>query len=148
MQAHTSPLLVFSQDELNHNLSIPTFKSDREIYFIAQAVEEEGDEVSYLKRETEDHVIVIEPHIPAEMSVFEKKEALENIVARFIADEKLEEYSIVSDTPKALPIIRNLHPKSLIYNCVRDYTTSNPKLEQEMITRADVVLNTGHVYLH
>lgn len=147
MHVQTNPVIVFSIDEVNSSLSIPAFNSEREIYFISTPIED-TDGPTYVRKETKDHVIVMEPHLPSELSVFDKKEALKQLVEKFIQDEKIEDYSIVSDTPKFLPVIRNLKPKTLIYNCIQDYSATHPVLEQEMIVRADVVLNTGHVYLN
>ena len=43
-----------------------------------------------------------------------------------------------------MPLIRELTPKAVLYDCIADYSDEGGELERDMFSRADVVLTSSH----
>jgi glycosyltransferase involved in cell wall biosynthesis len=143
-----SDLIVFSLNHWNSSFErteqiMSRYACYRRVYFIEIPIIGISAEPKYLIRETRDDVRVVEPYLPENFSVFEQKAALVEIIRDLIRDEKIVEYSVWTDTPKAMPLIRNLEPKALMYDCLDDYSLTNPQLEKEIFKVADVVFASG-----
>ena len=148
LNAPNSDLIVFSLERWGSSFSrtsqiMSRFARHRNVFFIETPVVGVSKSPMYILRETRDDVMVIEPYLPAEISVFDQKDALIEIVNKLIDDENIKNYSIWTDTPKAVPFFRHLEPKALVYDCMEDYSVTHPELEKEIFNRADVVLTSG-----
>ncbi len=146
--AQNTDLIVFSLERWGSSFSrtsqiMSRFASHRKVYFIETPVLGVSKNPLYLLRETRDDVMVIEPYLPEETSVFEQKQALIEIVNKLIDDENIKNFTIWTDTPKSIPFFRHLEPKALIYDCLQDYSVTNPELEKELFNRADLVFTSG-----
>lgn len=146
--APNSDLIVFSLERWGSSFSrtsqiMSRFARHRNVFFIETPIVGVSKTPMYLLRETRDDVMVIEPYLPEEISVFDQKDALIEIVNKLMEDEKITNFSIWTDTPKAMPFFRHLEPKALIYDCLKDYSLTHPELEKEIFNRADVVLTSG-----
>ena len=143
-----SDLIAFSLNRWNSSFErteqiMSRYARYRRVYFFEVPVIGISKEPQYLIRETRDDVKVVEPYLPDHLSVFEQKAALVELIKDLIRDEDIKEYSVWSDTPKAMPLIRSLKPVALMYDCLLDYSVTNPELEKEIFDRADVVFASG-----
>ena len=146
--AQTTDLIVFSSHRWDSTFTrtsqmMSRFSRYRKVYYIENPIFGVSKEPIYVLRETRDDVMVIEPYIPGETSVFEQKDAFISILAKLLHDEKITQYTIWSDSPKIMPLIRGLNPQAMIYDCIADYSVTNPELEKEMLEKADLVITNG-----
>lgn len=143
-----SDLIVFSFDKFGSD-SIRTTKQmnrfalNRRVYFIEAPIIGIAQSPTYFLRKSEHQVIVIQPYLPAETSVFEQKTMMLDLLKELVADENISHYTIWTDTPKAMPFIRNLSAEIIVYDCLKNYSLSHTELEQELFQYADVVLTSG-----
>lgn len=79
----------------------------------------------------------IQPYLPSELSVFEKRDAMIAVIKELIVNEDIRDYIIWTDTPKAMPFIRNLNALTVIYDRTQDYSRTYPELESELLQYAD-----------
>lgn len=77
--------------------------------------------------------------LPREISVFEEKELMLNKVRNFISSAGLYDYSIWTDTPKAMKFIRHLNPESITYCQSMDDEENFPELTKELTEYADEI---------
>jgi UDP-galactopyranose mutase len=141
-------LIVFSSHKFDSNeVRTPTlmgqFANRKRVYFIESPIMGVSSTPTYFLKKNDHEVTIIQPYLPSEISVFEQHEASLNLVKELIADEQLSHYTLWTDTPKAMPFIRHLNPEIIVYDCLRDYSKSNPELEHELFQYADVVLTSG-----
>lgn len=141
-------LIVFSHERWNSSFSrtsqiMSHFSKYRRVYFFEEPILGVSQNPIYLLRETRDDVVVVEPYLSSDMSIFEQKNALLEVIKKFINDETITEFSVWSDTPKAMPLIRSMRPKVVIYDCIADYSQTLNELETEMFNAADVVLTSS-----
>lgn len=146
--AQTTDLIVFSSHRWDSTFTrtsqmMSRFSRYRKVYYIENPIFGVSKEPIYVLRETRDDVMVIEPYIPAETSVFEQKDAFISILMKLLQDEKITKYTIWSDSPKIMPLIRGLNPQAVIYDCITDYSVTNSELEKEMFEKADLVMTGG-----
>lgn len=143
-----SDLIVFSLNHFGSDLVRTTkhmskLAQHRRVYFVESPIIGVSKTPTYFLKKNEHEVIVIQPYLPEQMSVFERKDALIGILKEMIADENISGYTVWTDTPKAMPFIRTLNPEIIVYDCVRDYCQSHPELEKELYQYADVVLTSA-----
>lgn len=146
--AHNTDLIVFSVERWGSSFTrtsqiMSRFARHRKVFFFEAPIVGISQTAVYLLRETRDDVIVVEPYLPEEMSIFEQKAALVEVVNKLIVDEKISKFSIWTDTPKALPFFRHLKPEAVIYDCLLDYSEMAPELEKEVFNTADLVLTSA-----
>lgn len=138
-------LIVFSFNQFRSDSPrtsnvLKRLAKNRNIYFFQTPIVGVSEGPTYLIQQDDEHVKVVQPYIPSELSVFEQKDALNEIIHHVFEEEDIQDYSIWTDTPKAMPFIRNLHPEFLIYDRLNDHSIPNPELEAEMMRRAHVVI--------
>lgn len=146
--AQNTDMIVFSQERWGSSFTrtsqiMSRFARHRRVFFFEAPIVGVSKNPLYLLRETRDDVMVVEPYLPEEMSVFDQKIALVEIVNKLIDDEKIKNFSIWTDTPKAVPLFRHLQTKAIIYDCLQDYSVTNPELETEIFNLADLVMTSG-----
>ena len=144
-----SDLLAFSQERWNSSFGrtsqiMSRFARYRRVFYIESPIVGVAKTPVYLLRETRDDVVVVEIHLPDDLSVFEQKEAMIKVIRDFMKDESISDYTIWTDTPKSLPLIRSLSPYAMIYDCVKDYSQTHTELEREILDMADLVLTSCH----
>ena len=141
-------LIVFSSDNFDSNeLRTPTlmtqFANRKRVYFIEDPIIGVSTIPTYFLKKNDHEVTIIQPYLPSETSIFDQHETSLNLVKELIADEHVSHYTIWTDTPKAMPYIRHLSPEIIVYDCLKDYSETNPELEHELFQYADVVLTSG-----
>ena len=143
-----SDLIVFSHNHFGSEDSRTTrlmnkFASQRRVFFIESPIIGKTKEPTYYITREENEVMIVKPYLPAEMSVFERKSAIQALIKELIADENISHYTIWTDTPKAMPFVRHLSAEIIVYDCVKSYILTHPELEQELYQHADIVLTSG-----
>lgn len=142
-----SDLIVFSLNKWSASFErteqiISRYARYRRVYFFEVPVIGFTEKPQYLIRETRDDVRVVESYLPSNLSIFEQKAALLELLKDLIRDEKVQTYSVWTDTPKAMPLIRSLTPAAIMYDCQMDYSQTHPELEKEIFGRADIVFTS------
>jgi hypothetical protein len=117
-----------------------TLKSHQNTYIFQTPVFVTELSASYVIHTNPSHEMLVQPYIPQEISVFDQKDALSEIIQEVIGNEKLSHYSIWANSAKAMPFIRNLHPDFLVYDHSEKKLGVNPELEREMLKRANLIL--------
>ena len=141
-------LIVFSLDTFNaHKLRTSTVVTNlaqkRRVYYIETPVTGVSTFATYFLQKNDDDITVVKPYLPGDISVFEQKALLQDILHELMEEENITHYSIWTDTPRAMPFIRDLTPEYLIYDCLVDHSQTHPALEREMFKRAHVVITSG-----
>ncbi len=143
-----SDLVVFSLNHFGSDLvrtskHMSRLAQHRRVFFVEYPIIGVSKTPTYFLKKNEQEVIIIQPYLPGELSVFERKDAILGILKELIADENITGYTIWTDTPKAIPFIRNLSAEIIVYDCVKNYCLSNPELEKELYEYADVVITSA-----
>ena len=133
----------FGSDEVRTSTLMASFALRKRVYFIESPIIRVAKKATYFLKKNEHEVTVIQPYLPGETSLFEQKQAMQDILKELIRDENIIHYTIWTDTPKSMPYIRNLNSEIIVYDCIKNYSISRPELEQELFQYADVVLTSG-----
>ncbi len=144
-----SDLIVFSSnnfgsDQVRTSNVMIRFALRKRVFFIESAIIGVANEATYFIKKNEHEVTIVQPYLPADMSIFEQKQAMMNLVKELIIDENIMHYTVWTDTPKSMSYIRKLNSEMIVYDCINSYTNSVPELEEELFEYADVVLTSGH----
>lgn len=137
-------LMMFSQQtfdsqELRTARVAKSMAKERKVYFIEPAIKGIALRPTYFLQDI-GNIKVIRPYLPGNTSVFELKEMLISVINELLADEDLTYYSVWTDTPKALPVIRQLDPEFLIYDRMTGENTMFTELDLELQQRSTMVL--------
>ncbi len=140
-------LIVFSSDEFGSE-DLRTSKlmshlahSHRVFFFHKPLVGMTKKSTFYYSKESH-AVTVVQPYLPSDMSVFDQKQGLLNLIKDFIRAEKIQHLTIWTDSPEATPLIRHLNAEVVIYDKALRAQTSSNHLEQELLQKADLILNS------
>jgi hypothetical protein len=144
----TTDLVVFSltpyhSENCRTSKVVRDLSSKRRVYFIESPISGVSTFPTYFLQKNDEGVTVVKPYLPGDTSVFEQKAMLLQIINSLIEDENISHYSVWSDTPKAVPFIRELKAEFVVYDCLHDYSQTHHELEREMLNRSDVVLTSG-----
>lgn len=145
--ASVSNLLVFSSDrfasvQVRTTRLMAEFGQHKNVFFVEEPLIGLGQKACYLLQKHEQtEITIIQPYLPANLSVFERRDELTTLIKEFLTDESIEHYAIWADTPKSMPFIRYLNPEIIIYDCLLVDGLYH-ELEQEMLEYADVVLTS------
>jgi hypothetical protein len=134
---------AYASDEVRTTRVMATFAEKKRVYFFEAPIVGVTDSNTYFIKKEENGIIIIQPYLAGNNSVFERKDALLSLIKEFIHDEHISHYTIWTDTPKAMPFIRSLNAEIIIYDCLKDYSASHVDLEKELFQYADVVLTSG-----
>lgn len=139
-------LIVFSDvhfETSSYGQVLGQLSHERKIYFFQTPIYGVASCSTYMIQKNETAVTVIQPYVPHDLSWFEQKNAFNKIIHQVIEDENILEYTIWTNTPKAMPHIRTLTPDLLIYDCSFEHEMIYPELEKELRRKADLVLTSG-----
>lgn len=141
-------LIVFSSDKFgSENLRTSSLMTEfalkKRVYFIEAPIMNVSKEATYFIKKNDHEVCIIQPYLPADTSIFEQKKAVLDLLKEFLVEENISHYTMWTDTPKAMHFIRHLNPGIIIYDCLKDFSKTNPELEKELFEYADVVLTSG-----
>lgn len=133
----------FGSSEVRTSKLMVTFAKRKRVYFFESPIIGVASSPTYFLSKNDHEVTIIQPYLPANLSVFEQKEALLNLIKELIADENILHYTLWTDTPKSMPFIRKLNSEINIYDCLKNYSLTHAELEQELFQYADLTLTTG-----
>ena len=134
---------AYGSDEVRTSAVMGTFAENKRVYFFEAPIVGVTDSNTYFLKKEENGITIIQPYLAGNTSVFERKDALLSLLKELIHDENISHYTVWTDTPKAMPLIRNLSAEIIIYDCLKDYSVSHVELEKELFQYADVVLTSG-----
>ncbi len=142
----TNDLIMFSSKPFgSHQLRTSEmakhFSQKRRVYFFAAPVIGLINYPTYHLLDEASSLVIVQPHLPSELSVFEKRDALIGLLRELVHDEHLSHYSFWTDTAKAMPFIRHLCAEQIIYDQNPLDVRANPELTKELEQYADVVLS-------
>ncbi|MDB5390009.1 MAG: UDP-galactopyranose mutase [Planctomycetaceae bacterium] len=148
-------LIVFSHLRWNFVWQRPQhllsrFSQQRRVYFIEEPTRGEGPtrwEVS----EPSPNVFICHPVTPADGHGFhlEQMETLDELIRQLLVEHKISCYAVWFYTPMAFPLLANLRPQAIIYDCMDELSAflhAPPELlqhEADLLKRADVVFTGG-----
>jgi hypothetical protein len=115
----------------------------RRVFFIERPVFSSSGGSTYYIVEVNSNLFVVRPYLDAETSVFEQKQTLQALIKDLLLDEHISHYSLWTDTPTAMPYMRDLSPEVIVYDNVKDHSQTHPQLEKELLQYADEVLTHG-----
>jgi UDP-galactopyranose mutase len=150
-----APLVVFSHLRWSFVFQRPQHLLTRlashfDVYFVEEPVFTDG--MPHLKRTlAELGVQVLTPHTNVRAPGFhdDQMAALKSLVADFLAERRISEPLVWLYTPMALPLVADLEPRALVYDCMDDLASfkfAPPELvqrEARLMELADVVLTGG-----
>jgi hypothetical protein len=133
----------YGSEEVRTTSVMNDLAEKKRVYFFEAPVIGVTPSATYFIQKESNGVILVKPYLPKDISVFEHKAMLLNLLKELIHDEHLTHYTLWTDTPKAMPFIRNLSAEIIVYDCLNDYSYSNNELEKELLLYADVVLTNA-----
>lgn len=139
-------LIVFSEEHFDTSSFcqvLGQLSHERNIYFFQTPIYGVASCSSYIIQKTNTAVTIVQPYIPDDLSVFNQRNAFNKIIHEVMEDENIRDYNIWTNTARAMPHIRTLAPELLIYDCALDHEMTNPELEKEIRSKADLVLSSG-----
>lgn len=152
----TTPLIVFSHLRWDFVFQRPQHLLSRiahqhRVIFIEEPVFEAGSEPKFEFRNPCDNVMVVRPVTPVDMHGYHDDQLalLKPMVQQLIFDEELDDYLVWFYTPMALPLLADLDPLAVIYDCMDELSAFRgaPKQmrqrESALLKRADLVLTGG-----
>lgn len=146
-------LIVFSLQHFYTDKSptaqmLSRLSQHRHIIYFQAPIFGVAQEPTYLLQKSDEHITVVQPYIPVDISVFDQKDVINEIIHEVLEEEQVDSYSIWTDTPKAMPFIRELHPEVLVYDGREANNYSNPELEEEITKKADLILKPQKLLMH
>jgi glycosyltransferase involved in cell wall biosynthesis len=152
----TPPLIVFSHLRWDFVYQRPQHLLSRiahmhRVIFIEEPVYEEGAQAKFEYRNPCDNVLVVRPITGVNTHGFhdDQLKVLKPLVQQLLNDEALEEYMVWFYTPMALPLLAELKPKAVIYDCMDELAAFKGaprqmrQRESALLKRADLVLTGG-----
>jgi len=142
-------LIVFSSEafgstEVRTTKLITHLALTKRVYFIEAPIIGLSKDPTYFLKKNEHEVTIIQPYLPAQLSVFEQKHVLLELIKELIHDENIIHYTAWTDSPKSMAFIRNLSSEIVVYDCIHNYSNSHPELEQEIFQYADLILTASY----
>ena len=105
------------------------------------------NEITYLN---EEHLWVITPHIPADITPEKKVSAQRSLLDMLIDVKKINEYIVWYYSPVAYQFSHHLNPELIVYDCMDELSAfkfAPPELKQNeaiVFKKADIVFTGGH----
>ena len=124
--------------------------NDYHVVVVEEPVHTDGP--AYLERITPcAGVEVLRAHTPVAAAGFhdDQLSALTPMIAGYLADQKIDDYLVWFYTPMALPLLNDLTPRAVIYDCMDELSAfkNAPRQmrqrESALLKRADLVLTGG-----
>ncbi|MEP7056428.1 MAG: glycosyltransferase [Caldimonas sp.] len=147
-----SHLIVFSHLRWNFVFQRPQHLLSRlsghyHVVFVEEPVRTEGP--AYLERTTPSPgVEVLRPHTPIDAVGFHDDQlpALEPLLARYLADNLIDDYAVWFYTPMALPLLTDLRPRAVVYDCM-DELAAFKNAPRQMRQRETALLKIAQLVL-
>jgi UDP-galactopyranose mutase len=153
---HATDVVVFSHLRWNFVYQRPQHVLSRlaayaRVIFIEEPVPSAGDELTFEISEPQPNVIVVRPHSPLDSPGFSNEQLalLKSRLRALLAGQNIDRFCAWFYTPMALPLIDDLQPELVIYDCMDAldaFLHAPPELrlrEEALLRRADVVFTGG-----
>jgi glycosyltransferase involved in cell wall biosynthesis len=120
---------------------------NRRVFFVEEAVIDDGP--ARLEKRPHDGLVVVVPHLPANLLEVEQTALLQGLIKDLVARERIEEPWLWYYTPMALEWTRHLEASAVVYDCMDELSAFRgaPRellhLEAELLARADLVFTGG-----
>jgi UDP-galactopyranose mutase len=153
---HNSEILVFSHlrwdfvyQRPQHLLS--RLAKRRRVIFIEEPVFDQSVAAHWEYSRPAENVLVARPHTPVRTAGFSDEQwpHLKSLIHELVQLENLIDYIVWLYTPMALPVVQELQPKAIVYDCMDELSAflhAPPQLverETELLKLADVVFTGG-----
>lgn len=150
------PLLVFSHlrwdgvyQRPQHLLS--RMSAQRPVYFIEEPIHDPDSPPHWELSRYTPNVLVCRPHTPCAAPGFDDQQLpyLSRLLSELIKGERLEAYAVWMYTPMALPLMQQLDPNLVVYDCMDELSAfrgAPPEMvarEAELMRCADLVFTGG-----
>jgi glycosyltransferase involved in cell wall biosynthesis len=155
-QPMKSPLIVFSHLRWDFVYQRPQHLLSRiahqhRVIFIEEPTYEADAQPHFEYRNPCDNVLVLRPVTPVQAGGFHDDQltVLKPLVQQLLLDEGLDEYLVWFYTPMALPLLADLQPLAVIYDCMDELAAFKGaprqmrQRESALLKRADLVLTGG-----
>lgn len=152
----TTPLIVFSHLRWDFVYQRPQHLLSRiahrhRVVFIEEPVYAAGAQPHFERHMPCDNVLVLRPVSPVEAPGFHDDQlaVLKPLVQQLLQDEELEDHLAWFYTPMALPLLAELKPECVIYDCMDELSAFKGaprqmrQRESALLKRADLVLTGG-----
>jgi glycosyltransferase involved in cell wall biosynthesis len=152
----TTPLIVFSHLRWDFVYQRPQHLLSRvahqhRVIFVEEPMQEAGCEPKLEFRNPCDNVMVVRPVTPVDAHGFHDDQLalLRPLLQQLLEDEALEDYLVWFYTPMALPLLAELDPVAVIYDCMDELSAFRGaprqmrQRESALLKRADLVLTGG-----
>lgn len=152
----TEALLVFSHLRWNFVFQRPQhllsrLASARRVIFFEEPVAGEHAEAFIQYSSPETSVLVCKPHTPSPKPGFHDEQLphLMELVKVMLRDLNLKDYILWFYTPMALPLVKVLDPRGIVYDCMDElsaFMDAPPQLiqlESDLLNLADIVFTGG-----
>ena len=121
----------------------------RRVYFVEEPIFHEHLTAASVTMEPHGHVLVVTPQLPTTFNQTQVLAAQRSLLSQLIANEHIEHYVLWYYTPQALRFSDHLTADAVVYDCMDELSAFKnadpnlPKLERELMRRADVVFTGG-----
>jgi UDP-galactopyranose mutase len=149
-------LLVFSHLRWNFVWQRPQhllsrLAATRRVVFVEEPIYDPINAPHWERRDPNPGVSTYQPHTPIECPGYSDEQIpyLSQMLERLLAAENLDDYLAWFYTPMAIPLLENLQPRAIVYDCMDELSSfrgAPPRMlerEAELLERADVVFTGG-----
>jgi len=121
------------------------------VVFVEEPVQDRPDALFWERSTPEPKVLVARPHTPVREPGFSNEQlpALRTLLRQLVTEERIGEFCAWIYTPMALPLVRELAPRVVVYDAMDElsaFLNAPPELlqrEEELFQIADVVFTGG-----
>lgn len=113
-----------------------SLQSQNHIFFIENPRLENVTKARWEDERTK-NMTVLTPVLPSDVSAFERKEILLGMIRTALSDEKINSYTLATNTCRVVPYLRHLSPDRIIYEQNDSEAFTHPELFCEMSEYAD-----------
>src|SRR5579872_1581317 len=153
---HSPEIIVFSHLRWDFVYQRPQHLLSRlankcRVIFIEEPIFDASAPPHWERKHPEKNVLVARPHTPEGSRGFSDDQTphLRDLLRQLITEENLTDYVVWFYTPMALPLVEDLKPKAIVYDCMDElsaFLNAPPKLlerEAELLKLADLVFTGG-----
>ena len=124
--------------------------SNRRVFLIEEPIHHE-DYANWERTRPSPNLTICRPHTRVTAPGFDDAQlpALRLLLTQLLVEEGIEDYVVWFYTPMALPLLEDLKPKAVIYDCMDELSAFHAaprqmrEREAELIERADVIFTGG-----
>ena len=108
-----------------------SLQSQNHIFFIENPRLENCSQARWEDERTK-NITVLTPVLPSDVSAFERKEILLEMIRTALSDEKITSYTLATNTCRVVPYLRHLNPEKILFEQDDREAITHPELFCEM----------------